>query len=89
MRFKYPYKIILYPLQTEKAVRLREAESKLVFVVNPKSNKSDIKKAIERLFNVKVKDVNTLISLTGKKKAYVRLLDSAQARDLATQLGQV
>jgi large subunit ribosomal protein L23 len=79
----------LYPLQTEKAVRIREAENKLVFMVEPKADKVMIKKAIERLFSVKVKKVNTLMTLYGEKKAYVKLTDNAQARDLATRLGMV
>ncbi len=89
MRFKDPYKIILYPLQTEKGVRLREAEGKLIFVVDIKADKRAIKKAIENLFKVKVKSINTLINLKGEKKAYVGFEDNAKARDLATQLGQV
>ncbi len=89
MKIKDPYKVILFPLQTEKGVRLREGEGKLTFIVNPKATKQEIKISIERLFKVKVRSVNTLLTLRGNKKAYVKLSDGAQARDLATQLGQV
>jgi large subunit ribosomal protein L23 len=87
MNLKDPHKIILYPLQTEKAVRIREAENKLVFMVEPKADKVMIKKAIERLFSVKVKKVNTLMTLYGEKKAYVKLSKETPAIDVATKLG--
>ena len=89
MIIKDPYQVILYPLQTEKSVRLREGEGKLVFVVNPRADKITIKKAIEKLYGSKVKKLNTLMTLDGKKKAYVKFVDGAKARDLATQLGMV
>ncbi len=89
MRLKDPYKIILYPLQTEKGVRLREAEGKLIFIVDPKANKKMIKRSIEQLFSVKVKNINVMINLKGEKKAYVHFEDIVKANDLATQLGQV
>ena len=82
-----PYKIIKYPLTTEKAVRLMESENKLIFVVNLKSNKNQIKESIESLFKVKVLKVNTLVSIYGLKKAYVKLSLETPAIDLATQLG--
>ena len=81
-----PYKIIKYPLATEKAVRLMEAENKLLFVVSPNATKPDIKKAIEEMFKVKVIHVNTLIT-KGKKRAYVKLHPDNPAIDIATQLG--
>ena len=48
------YKIIKKPLITEKTFDLIEKENKLVFIVNRTANKNQIKKAIERLHNVKV-----------------------------------
>jgi len=61
-----PYKIVLYPLSTEKSIRLMESENKLLFAVDKKSKKEDIKKAIEEMFKAKVKDVNTFIGNDGK-----------------------
>ncbi|MBU0472009.1 MAG: 50S ribosomal protein L23 [Nanoarchaeota archaeon] len=79
--------IIKYPLSTEKSIRLMESENKLVFVVDRKSNKEDIKLEIEKQFKMKVKTVNTLITPEGKKKAYVKFADETPAIDLATKLG--
>lgn len=63
-----------------------EAENKLVFVVNNRATKTDIKKAIESTFKAKVDAVNTLI-VKGRKKAYVTLNSQTPAIDIATQLG--
>ncbi|MBN1792351.1 50S ribosomal protein L23 [Candidatus Woesearchaeota archaeon] len=79
--------IIKYPLSTEKAIRLMESENKLVFVVDDKAKKPEIKKAIEDAFSVKVKSINTLNDNKGRKKAYVRFADETPAIDLATKLG--
>ncbi len=81
-----PYKIIKYPLSTEKSIRLMERENKLIFVVDMKANKKEIKKAIEELFKVKVTKVNTLL-IGGEKRAYVKLSMENPAIDIATELG--
>lgn len=81
------YDIIKNPLSTEKAIRLMESENKLLFVVDRKANKKDIKEAIEKMFKVKVEKVNTLIAPDGKKRAYVKFSAENPAIDIATQLG--
>jgi large subunit ribosomal protein L23 len=82
-----PFKIIKYPLATEKAVKLIESENKLVFIVDKKAKKSEIKQALEKAFNVKVLKVNTMITSKGKKKAYIKLSNDTPAIDVATKLG--
>ena len=84
-----PYKIMKYPLATEKAVRIIEAENKLVFIVDKDATKQAIKEATEKMFKVKVKKVNTTILPSGKKKAYILLAPETPARDVATQLGML
>lgn len=79
--------MIKYPLSTEKSIRLMESENKLVFVVDSKATKPEIKKAVEETFNVKVANVNTANDTKGRKKAYVRLAAESPAIDLATKLG--
>ncbi len=83
---KEAHDIIKNPLMTEKAVRLMESENKLIFIVDKKAKKPEIKKAMEEIFKVKVLKVNTLI-LKGKKKAYIKLSPDTPAIDIATQLG--
>ena len=77
---------IEYPLITEKSVGLIEKENKLVFVVDKSATKHDIKKAVEELYGVKVATVNTMISMKGRKKAYVKLKPEFKASDIATKL---
>lgn len=81
------YKIIKKPLITEKTFDLIEKENKLVFIVNKRANKSQIKRAIEKLHNVKVIKVNTLITTKGEKKAFVKLHPEYSAQDIAIDLG--
>jgi len=78
--------IIKHPLNTEKSIRLMESENKLLFVVDIKAKKQDIKKAIEEMFKAKVVDVKTFIH-KGEKRAYVKFSDETPAIDIATQLG--
>ena len=82
-----PYNVIKYPLSTEKSIRLMESNNTLIFVVEKKSKKDIIKKAIEKIFNAKVAKVNILISPDGKKRAYVKFSAETPAIDIATQLG--
>lgn len=62
------YDVILSPVITEKATLASEA-NQIVFNVARTANKADIKNAVERLFNVKVKAVNTLVR-KGKVKVF-------------------
>ena len=54
------YRIIKKPLITEKSTNLQDRENKYVFQVDYRANKVEIREAVERLFNVKVKAVNTM-----------------------------
>jgi len=81
------YNIIKYPLSTEKSIRLMEAENKLIFVVNKKSTRKEIKMAIEDMFKVGVDGVNTYINVDGEKRAYVKFSAKNPAIDIATQMG--
>jgi large subunit ribosomal protein L23 len=79
--------VVKYPLLSEDAVTLLEAENKITFIVDLRSDKRDIKRAIQELYEVKVRDVKTLITPEGEKKAFVRLMPDFKASDLAVRLG--
>jgi large subunit ribosomal protein L23 len=64
---KHPHDIIRMPLLSEKSDRLKEKDNKLALVVDPRANKTEIKKAVEALFKVTVTDVNIII-VRGKVK---------------------
>ena len=82
-----PYKILRYPHMTEKSVSLIERENRIVFMVDRKANKSQIKDAIEKTFEVKVEKVSTQITPKGEKKAFVKLKPEYKAADVAVKLG--
>ena len=54
-----PYQVILRPLVTEKGMHRSEAFNQYTFEVNPLATKTDIKDAVEELFDVKVAKVRT------------------------------
>ena len=62
------YDVILSPIVTEKATAASE-KNKVVFKVRLDATKTEIKHAVETLFEVKVKGVNTLVR-KGKKKIF-------------------
>jgi len=82
-----PYEVILYPLMTESASLMVETENKLVFAVNLKAAKKDVKRAVEELYEVEVEKVNVLITPKGEKKAFVKLHPDYKAADVAIKLG--
>ncbi|MBW3013758.1 50S ribosomal protein L23 [Candidatus Woesearchaeota archaeon] len=84
-----PYDVILFPLSTEKGVRLMEGENKLLFVVDKRANKQEVKKAIETIFKVKVASVNMLNTVKGQKRAYIKFSFETPAIDIATDLGMI
>jgi large subunit ribosomal protein L23 len=64
-----------------------EQENKLVFIVNLKAAKRDVKKAVEELYDVEVEKVNILITPKSEKKAFVKLHPDYKAADVAIKLG--
>ncbi len=82
-------RIILRIHMSEKALRLIEEENTLTLIVARTASKHDIKTAVEKLYNVKVEKVRTMITPKGEKKAYVKLAPEYKASELATQLGLV
>ncbi|MEM1834955.1 MAG: 50S ribosomal protein L23 [Sulfolobales archaeon] len=76
-------------VSSEKAIAYMERYNTLIFIVDLKATKHDVKRAVEELFGVKVLKVRTVITLKGEKKAYVRLTQEYKASDVATKLGMV
>ncbi|MEN8198839.1 MAG: 50S ribosomal protein L23 [Thermodesulfobacteriota bacterium] len=64
---KSDHRILRGPCLTEKANLQQEVENTVVFKVDPQANKIEIKKAVEQMFDVKVKDVRTT-NMHGKQK---------------------
>ncbi|MCL1600487.1 MAG: 50S ribosomal protein L23 [Actinomycetia bacterium] len=64
---KNPRDIIREPVVSEKSYDLVAAHNTYTFIVDPRTNKTEIRQAIEAIFEVKVKSVNT-INRKGKRK---------------------
>ncbi len=62
-----PYKIVIRPVITEKSTLLKEKNREVCFEVDPRANKSEIKKAAEQLFKIKVERVR-IQNKKGKKR---------------------
>lgn len=56
------YDLLKYPVTTEAAMQKIEKLNTLVFIVSMKATKPTIKRAFEKLYNIKVRNVNTLIT---------------------------
>jgi large subunit ribosomal protein L23 len=81
-----PYAVVLYPFVTEKSMSHMEKNNALEFVVRRTANKDQIKKAVEQMFSVKVKSVNTRITKKGKH-ATVVFTPEYKAEDIGMRIG--
>jgi len=85
------YDVIVRPLVTEKTVKANEGNNTVVFEVKQKANKTEVKLAVEAIFNVKVEKVNIVNvhpktkrmgQYAGKvnkvRKAYVKLAEGSK-----------
>lgn len=81
-----PYEIIYHPWVTEKTQMNMEAENKLEFIVNRRATKTEIKAAIEVLYEVKVAKINTRMAKEGKH-ATVKLAKPFKAGEIGTRIG--
>lgn len=94
-----PYTVIRRPLITEKGLGVKETQGTLVFDVSPAATKTEVRQAVEMLFQVKVETVRTA-NFAGKerrrgkfsgyradwKKAYVRLKAGEKMPDYVNNL---
>lgn len=83
------FRVVKYPLNSDMAMKKIEENNTLTFIVDSRSNKTQIKKAMRKLYQVKTAKVNTLITPQGLKKAYIRLAASHDALDIANKIGIV
>ena len=76
-----------FVLMTEKAIQLIERENKLVFIVDKKCSRNDVKKSAESAFQSAVGSVRTMIDRNGRKKAFIKFKEPGAAGDIAMRLG--
>uniref|UniRef100_A0A2K5KI43 Large ribosomal subunit protein uL23 n=1 Tax=Cercocebus atys TaxID=9531 RepID=A0A2K5KI43_CERAT len=80
------YYTIKFLLTTESAMKKIEDNNTLVFIVDIKANKHQIKQAVKKLYDTDVVKVNTLIRPDGEK-TYVRLAPDYNALNVANKIG--
>jgi len=74
------------PVVTEKAVMMIESQNVLTFKTGKEFKKDEIKKEVEEIFEIQIKEIRTLIK-NNKKYAYIKLKGDVLAIDIATKLG--
>lgn len=83
------WSILKQPLSTEKAMKKMEDENTMVFLVDQKATKSQIKEAFCAIHKAKVRKINTVVRADGKKKAYIKLASESDSLKLANQIGLI
>lgn len=83
------FTVIKYPLATESAMRKIEDANTIVYIVDIRANKNQIKSVVKELYNVEVAKVNTLITPAGEKKAFVKLTADYDALEVSNKIGIV
>ena len=81
-----PYDIIFHPYVTEKTMNFMDKNNALEFIVRRNASKEIIKKAVENMFEVKVKNVRTRITKNGKH-AIVTFMPEVKAEDIGMRIG--
>lgn len=66
-----PHQVLIRPLLTEKMTGLKEKQNKVCFLVHPRSNKIEVKRAAEEILKVKIDSVH-IINTKGKRKSLGR-----------------
>ena len=83
------YSILLAPCSSERFYKKMENENTIIFYVNQKANKQEIKKAFKDAFNVLPQRVNTMNTILGRKKAFIKLPKTTEASEIASKIGLI
>ena len=81
------YSILLAPCTSERFYKKMEKDNTIVFFVSQRANKQQIKEAFNAAFNVKPVRVNTMNTVLGRKKAFIKLPKSNEASEIANKIG--
>ena len=83
------YSILLNPCSSERFYKKMENENTIIFYVAQKANKQEIKKAFKDAFNVLPQRVNTMNTILGRKKAFIKLPKTNEASEIASKIGLI
>ncbi|TKC43785.1 hypothetical protein EI555_001470 [Monodon monoceros] len=81
------YTIIEFPLTAQSAVKKVEDTSTLVFTMEVKANKHQVRQAVKKLHDIDMAKVNVLIRPDGDKKHMFILVSVYGALDVANKIG--
>ena len=79
--------VIKHPHVTEKAMNDMDFDNKLQFIVDVDAAKPEIESEIEERFDTQVTNVNTMVTMRGRKKAIVTFGEADDAQDIASRIG--
>ena len=81
------YAILLSPCTSERFYKKMEKDNTIIFYVSQKANKQQIKAAFKEAFGVQPQRVNTMNTVLGRKKAFIKLPKSNEASEIANKIG--
>jgi large subunit ribosomal protein L23Ae len=81
--------ILKQPVQSERFFKKMETENKVIFFVDPKANKIEIKRAFNASFKIIPEKVNILRTPDGRKKAYIKIPKAHEATEIANKIGLI
>ncbi|WP_327052989.1 50S ribosomal protein L23 [Halomicrococcus gelatinilyticus] len=79
--------VIEFPWVTEKAMNQMDFDNKLQFIVDLDAHKPEIRDEIETRYDVTVDNINTQVTMNGRKKATVTLSEDDDAQEVASRIG--
>ena len=81
------FSILVSPCTSERFYKKMEKDNTIIFFVNQKANKQQIKAAFKEAFGVMPQRVNTMNTVLGRKKAFIKLPKSNEASEIANKIG--
>ena len=81
------FSILISPCTSERFYKKMKKDNTIIFFVNQKANKQQIKAAFKEAFGVMPQRVNTMNTVLGRKKAFIKLPKSNEASEIANKIG--
>ena len=81
------FSILIAPCTSERFYKKMEKDNTIIFYVSQKANKQQIKAAFKEAFGVMPQRVNTMNTVLGRKKAFIKLPKSNEASEIANKIG--
>ena len=83
------FAILLAPCTSERFYKKMENENTIIFYVAQKATKTNIKKAFKDAFGIVPQRVNTMNTVLGRKKAFIKIPKANEASEIANKIGLI